>query len=363
MAENNQQWPDLPWNAKLFLFVLSFAFNISRRSDGTVNRFLMSFFDLRTSPSKKPINGGVKTSDIVVEKKKNLWFRLYIPTTANNTPCAASNGAGLPVIFFFHGGGFSYFAPNSKFYDDFCYRLAGELSAFIISVNYRLAPEHRCPTQYEDGFHVLKFIDCTQIEGFSSQANLKHCFLAGDSAGGNLAHHVALKASEHEFSRIELIGNILIQPFFGGEERTESELRLTRAPLITTELTDWMWKTFLPKGDNRDHRTVNVFGPNLVDISKVKFPKTIIFVGGYDPLQDWERRYYEGLRKSTKEVYLVEYPNAMHTFYFFPELPECSSMIKAIRDFMQKQSIGVATDAVPVNFRRFELKPDQNGLI
>ncbi|KAJ9167232.1 hypothetical protein P3X46_021898 [Hevea brasiliensis] len=343
MADNNQQWPDLPWNIKLFLSILSFVVDINRCCDRTVNSFLMSFFDLRTFPSKKPINGGVKTSDIAVERTKILWFRLYIPTANNTTPSAASNGAGLHVIFFFHDGGFTYFAPDSKFYDDFCYRLAGEFSAFIISVNYRLAPEHRCPTQYEDSFHILKFIESTQIKGFSNQANLKHCFLLGDSAGGKLAHHVALKASEHEFSRIELIGNILNQPFFGGEERTESELRLTRAPFISMELTDWIWRAFLPKGDNRDHQTVNVFGPNSIDISKFKFPKTIIFVGGYDPLQDWVRSYYEGLRKSTKEVYFVEYPNAMHTFYLFPELPECSSVIKAMRDFMQSNHQGWPT--------------------
>ncbi|KAF2297080.1 hypothetical protein GH714_016542 [Hevea brasiliensis] len=289
MADNNQQWPDLPCNIKLFLSILSFFVDITRCCDRTVNSFLMSFFDLRTFPSKKPINGRVKTSDIAVERTKILWFRLYIPTANNTTPSAASNGAGLHVIFFFHDGGFTYFAPDSKFYDDFCYRLAG------------------------------------------------------DSAGGKLAHHVALKASEHEFSRIELIGNILNQPFFGGEERTESELRLTRAPFISMELTDWIWKAFLPKGDNRDHQTVNVFGPNSIDISKFKFPKTIIFVGGYDPLQDWVRSYHEGLRKSTKEVYLVEYPNAMHTFYLFPELPECSSVIKAMRDFMQSNHQGWPT--------------------
>ncbi|KAF2297204.1 hypothetical protein GH714_019375 [Hevea brasiliensis] len=233
----------------------------------------------------------------MVDKTRNLWFRLYTPITTNTTTVEVSNGAGLPVIFFFHGGGFAYLSTNSKFYDDLCYRLASELSTFIISVNYRLAPEHRCPTQYEDGFDTLKFINNGRIDDFLSKANLKRCFLAGDSAGGNLAHHVALKASEHEFSTIKLNGNILIQPFFGGEERTESELRLTRAPFITLERTDWMWKTFLPKGENRDHRMVNVFGPNWVDISKVEFLKTIIFVGSYDPLQDWQRRQSNFIKK------------------------------------------------------------------
>ncbi|KAJ9167231.1 hypothetical protein P3X46_021897 [Hevea brasiliensis] len=334
MAQNDHpQWPDhLPWNVNLFLSALSFSFDVTRRSNGTVNRFLMNFFDLRTSPSKKPING-VKTTDITIDKARNLWFRLYTPTTTTDDGA----GTGLPVIFFFHGGGFAFMAPSSKPFDELCYGLARELSAIIISVNYRLAPEHRWPSEYEDGFDTLKFIDTTNIEGFSVKANLKQCFIAGDSAGGNVVHHVALKASEHEFSNLKLIGNISIQPFFGGEERTESELRLTRAPFVTMERADWMWKAFLPQGSNRDHPAANVFGPNSVDILGVNFPATIIFVGGFDPLQDWQKRYYEGLKKYGKEAYLVEFPNAPHSFYAFPELPEFFLFIKETKDFMQKQ--------------------------
>ncbi|EEF38949.1 Arylacetamide deacetylase, putative [Ricinus communis] len=337
MAERNQQWPDnIPWNVKLFIHALSFGLDITRRSDGIVNRCLMSFFDIKASPSKKPIKG-VMSADITVDKARNLWFRLYTPTTITTDD-------GLPVIFFFHGGGFAYMSANSKPYNDFCYQLARELSAIIISVSYRLAPEHRCPTQYEDCFDTMRFIDSTGIEQISSIANLKQCFIAGDSAGGNLVHHVAVKASEYEFSNIKLIGNIVIQSFFGGEERTESELRLTRAPFVTMERADWMWKVFLPEGSNRDHWAANVFGPNsLVDISGVKFPATIVFVGGFDPLQDWQKRYYEALKKFGKEAYLVEYPNAFHTFYAYPEVAEASLFLKEVKNFMQKQS-AIATN-------------------
>ncbi|PRQ22395.1 putative carboxylesterase [Rosa chinensis] len=76
---------------------------------------------------------------------------------------------------------------------------------------------------------------------------------------------------------------LAIQLFFGGEERTESETRLTRVPLVNIERTGWMWKAFLPEGSDRDHPVVNVFGPNAVDISGVDFPATIVFVGGFDP--------------------------------------------------------------------------------
>lgn len=231
-------------------------------------------------------------------------------------------------------------AANTKAFDAYCRRLAGELPAVIVSVNYRLAPENRYPSQYEDGIDVMKFIDneSSSINDFPSNADLKRCFVAGDSAGGNLAHNVAVQANEHKFCNLKLIGVIAIQPFFGGEERTESEHRLVGAPLVSMERADWMWKAFLPEGSNRDHPAANVFGPNGDDISGVNFPATIVIVGGFDPLQDWQKRYYEGLKKCDKEAYLIEYPNAVHGFYFFPELDEGSFLIKDLNDFIRSQS-------------------------
>lgn len=233
-------------------------------------------------------------------------------------------------------------AANSMSYDDLCKRLAREIPAVVVSVNYRLSPEHRYPSQYEDGFDVLKFIDNPDFEGFSAFGNTdtsssKAFFIAGDSAGGNLAHHVALKACQHQFSRLKLRGVIALQPFFGGEERTESELKLAGAPLISVKRTDWMWKAFLPHGYNRDHQVVNVFGPNSVDISDLPFPPTLVFIGGFDPLQDWQRKYVEGLNKSGKHVYKIEYPNAIHGFYAFPQLPDTSLLMAEIKNFVLKQ--------------------------
>ncbi|GMI68667.1 carboxyesterase 18 [Hibiscus trionum] len=323
--------PKLPWYVRLFVSTMSFGVDICRRSNFTVNRTLIKLFDLKSSASDNPLNG-VKSSDIVVDSSCDLWFRLYTPTHARD--CESPT---FPLILFFHGGGFAFMAPNSKPYDAFCRRLVGELSAIVISVNYRLSPEHRFPTQYEDGVKVLKFIDDMNYWAEGLNANLKQCFIAGDSAGGNLAHHVAVKANQHKFRNLRVIGIIAIQPFFGGEERTEAEIQLEGAPFISRERTDWMWKAFLPEGSDRDHPAANFFGPNGEDISGVEYPATIVFVGGFDPLKDWQKRYYEGLKKSGKEAYLVEYPNAIHTFYYYPQLPETSLFMKEIGDFMQKQ--------------------------
>ncbi|KAM5570750.1 putative carboxylesterase 18 [Rosa sericea] len=320
-----QSSPDLPWTVRLLISAVSFAADASRRSNFTVNRRLWNLFDYKPSPLTKP-HRNLKSSDVVVaDPSRNLWFRLYTPTAATTK---------LPIIVFFHGGGFAFMSASSKPYDDFCQRLARELPAVVVSVNYRLSPEHRYPCQYDDGFDVLKFIDGCSDSLFEG-ANLGQCFLAGDSAGGNIAHHVAIRASAHEFRHVKVVGMLAIQPFFGGEERTESETRLKNMPLVNIERTDWLWKAFLPEGSDRDHPVANVFGPNAVDISGVDFPATVVIVGGLDPLQDWQKRYYEGLKKRGKQAELVVFPNAIHTFYGYPELDDSSVFIHKVRDFVQ----------------------------
>ncbi|KAJ4718345.1 Alpha/beta hydrolase-3 [Melia azedarach] len=324
--------PDLPWKPKLHQYIINFVIRSSCRNNLTVNRSLFNLVDLKSSASDKPKHG-VKSSDITVDSSRNLWFRLYTPTDASPT-------TSLPVIVYFHGGGFAFFDANSKSYDDFCRRLARELPAVVISVNYRLAPEHRYPSPLEDGIDVLKFIDdsSNNIDCFPASADVKHCFLAGDSAGGNLVHHVAVLSNDCSFRELKLNGVIAIQPYFSEEKRDESGMKVRKAPSASEDLGHWMWTAYLPEGSDRDHPTANVFGPNAVDISSLKIPATLVVIGGFDPLKVGQKKYYEGMMKYGKEVYLIEYSDAIHGFYLWPELIESSLFIKAVKDFIESQS-------------------------
>lgn len=186
---------------------------------------------------------------------------------------------------------------------------------------------------------MLKFIDGKQCN-FPANANLSQCFLGGDSAGANIAHHVAVRASRYTFQEMKVVGLIQIQPFFGGEERTESEIRLKHAPLISLPRTDWLWKVFVPEGCDRNHEAVNVFGSvhSVQDMKGlVDFPHTVVVIGGFDPLKDWQRRYYQGLKKCGKDVDLVEFLDAIHAFYLFPELPESNLFFKQVQDFIDQK--------------------------
>lgn len=317
--------PSLPWKTRIYVSLISTLNDAACRSDGTVNRRLPRLLDFQAPPNPKPTNS-VSSSDTTIDASRNLWFRLFCPSLPSNLQ--------LPVVIFFHGGGFTFLSPASQAYDAVCRRFARKLPAFVVSVNYRLTPEHIYPSQYDDGFEVLKFLNDNGTTILPENADLSRCFLAGDSAGANLAHHVAVRACQTGFQTLKLMGVISIQPFFGGEERTEAEKQLVGAFLVSVPRTDWCWKAFLPTGSNRDHEAVNVSGPNAKNIAGLDFPETMVVVGGFDPLKDWQRRYYQWLRASGKEATLMEYPNMIHAFYLFPELPEASQLIMQIKDFM-----------------------------
>ncbi|KAI3786918.1 hypothetical protein L1987_40998 [Smallanthus sonchifolius] len=321
----------LPWKTRISLWLFDTAIDLITRKDGTVNRGLLKLVDFRIPSSSEPING-VNTYDVTVDPTRELWFRVFVPT---QYPVE-----DLPVMVFFHGGAYIVLSPDVNIYDDVCRKFARELPAIVVSVNYRLAPEHRHPAQHDDGLDVLKFLDIEENRSkwLPENANISRCFIAGDSAGGHIAHHVTQRASQFNFQKLKVTGLVAIQPFFGGEERTDSEIRLDgSAPIVSMKRTDWFWNAFMPlEPYNRDHPIINVSGPNGVDISKMDFPATMVVVAGFDGLRDWQIRYYQWLKKSGKEAYLVDYPHMFHTFYVFPELPESDQLISEVKDFIHK---------------------------
>ncbi|KAK7380173.1 hypothetical protein VNO78_32645 [Psophocarpus tetragonolobus] len=327
MAQTSKQKPLLPWKTRFSISFLSTLTDYARRSNGTVNRRLMDFLDRKAQANPTPVNA-VSTIDVTVDPSRSLWFRLF-------TPDRDANAALLPVIVFFHGGGFAFLSPDSFAYDAVCRRFCRRFHAVVVSVNYRLTPEHRYPCQYEDGEAVLRFLDENR-QVLPENADLSKCFLVGDSAGGNLAHHVAVRVVKLGLREIRVIGLVSIQPWFGGQERTAAEVKFEGAPLVSMERTDWLWKAFLPEGSDRDHPAVNVSGPNSQDLSGLDYPDTLVFVAGFDPLQDWQRRYYDWLRKSGKNAQLIHYPTMIHAFYIFPELPESSHLLSEVKDFITK---------------------------
>ncbi|CAF2145016.1 unnamed protein product, partial [Brassica napus] len=179
-----------------------------------------------------------------------------------------------------------------KPFHDFCNRMARELNAVVASPSYRLAPEHRLPAAYDDGVDALRFIRTSDDEWIKSHADLSNVFLMGTSAGGNLAYNVGLRSALADLSPVRIRGLVLHHPFFGGEERCESEIRLEHDQVFPPTAGDVCWELCLPVGANRDHEYSNLTvgdGPvNMEMIGRLGW-KVVVSGGGGDPMIDRQR--------------------------------------------------------------------------
>ncbi|KAG2693572.1 hypothetical protein I3843_08G098400 [Carya illinoinensis] len=309
----------VPLNTWVLISNFKLAYNLLRRADGTFNRELAEFLDRKVVANSNPVDGVFSFDH--VDRATGLLNRIYRPAPENEAKWGIielekplSTTEIVPVIIFFHGGSFAHSSVSSAIYDTFCRRLVKICKAVVVSVNYRRSPEHRYPCAYDDGWAALTWVKSrTWLQ--SGKDSKVHVYLAGDSSGGNIVHHVAMKAAEEE---VEVLGNILLHPLFGGEKRTESEKRLDGKYFTRIQERDWYWRAYLPEGEDRDHPACNPFGPRGKSLVGVKFPKSLVVVAGLDLVQDWQLAYVEGLNKSGQAVKLLYLEQATIGFYFFP---------------------------------------------
>ncbi|XP_021902008.1 gibberellin receptor GID1B-like [Carica papaya] len=325
----------VPLNTWVLISNFKLAYNILRRSDGSFNRELAEFLDRKLPANTIPVDGVFSFDH--VDRATGLLNRVYQPAPSNPTQWGTvdlenslSTTEIVPVIVFFHGGSFTHSSANSAIYDTFCRRLVSVCKAVVVSVNYRRSPEYRYPSAYDDGWAALKWVKSrTWLQ--SGKDSKVYVYLAGDSSGGNIAHNVAVRAAE---SDIEVFGNILLHPMFGGQERTESEKRLDGKYFVTIQDRDWYWRAFLPEGEDRDHPASNPFGPRGKNIEELKFPKSLVVVAGFDLIQDWQLNYVEGLRKAGQAVKLLFLEQATIGFYFLPNNSHFYCLMEEIKDFI-----------------------------
>ncbi|KAI5659029.1 hypothetical protein M9H77_27822 [Catharanthus roseus] len=329
----------VPLNTWVLISNFKLAYNLLRRPDGTFNRHLAEFLDRKVSANAIPVEG-VYSFDVIIDREIGLLSRVYRPVQNDKAPSSFAEleqpvtADVVPVILFFHGGSFAHSSANSAIYDTLCRRLVRICKAVVISVNYRLAPENRYPCAYDDCWAAVKWANSRKWLQSKKDSKV-HIFLCGDSSGGNIVHNVALRATE---SDIDILGNILLNPLFGGEKRTESELRLDGKYFVRVQDRDWYWRAYLPEDADRDHPACNPFGPNGINLKGVKFPKSLVVVAGLDLVQDWQRAYVDGLRDAGQEVNLISLEEATVGFYFLPNNDYFYIVMDAISDFVCAKS-------------------------
>ncbi|KAL3654386.1 hypothetical protein CASFOL_004067 [Castilleja foliolosa] len=194
---------------------------------------------------------GVTCRDTVIDSYTNVWARVYCPDPARESQ--------LPVLVYFHGGGFCVGSACWRCYHEFLAKLAAKANCAVVSVNYRLAPENPLPAAYDDGVKAVVWVrQQVFVEGskwWARKCNFESIFLCGDSAGANIAYNVAVRLK----AAADVKGLILIQPFFGGERRTYTEEYMAQPPrsALTVSASDAYWRLALPAGADRDHPWCN----------------------------------------------------------------------------------------------------------
>ncbi|XP_057488075.1 probable carboxylesterase 17 [Actinidia eriantha] len=261
----------------------------------------------------------VTSKDVVIDKFTSLWARLYVPSHQYGK---------LPLLVYFHGGGFCVGSTSWSCYHNFLSNLASIAGCVIVSVNYRLAPENRLPAAYEDGFKAVMWVKQQALNGsdeekwWVNRCSFSSVFLAGDSAGANIAHNVATRLGSNGTSDPSILkplclkGTILIQPFFGGETRTESERQAVQPPgsALTLPSSDTYWQLSLPVGANRDHHWCNPLAKGSTKVGDCGLPPMMVCISEMDILKDRNLEFCAAMASAGKRVEKVIYRGVGHAF-------------------------------------------------
>ncbi|KAK4489474.1 hypothetical protein RD792_005283 [Penstemon davidsonii] len=291
---------------------------MTRNPDGSITRKLECVPTVPASYKPDPNPFPVLTKYIPINLEKKTWARLYIPETEFSSVPTKK----LPLIIYYHAGGFIQGSAASLLFQNLCFQIADQIPAVIVSVEHRLAPEHRLPAAYDDGMEALHWIKTTKDEWLTDYADLSKCFLMGTSSGGNIVYHVGLRAVEcvDDLAPLKIQGLIFHQPFFGGTQRTDSEVRLRNDKVIPPLVTDVMWELGLPVGVDRDHEYCNpMVGIKSKVLMKVKDQGWRLLVTGCDgdPLVDRQIEFTRMLKDKGLNVISEFIDEGCHGYEFF----------------------------------------------
>ena len=247
---------------------------------------------------------------IVLSAKGEIPIRLYYPSPTDD----------LPIIVYYHGGGFVFGTLNE--YDLLCAKLAHETSALVVSVDYRLAPEHPYPAAAKDAYTALQWVyqNAQSIGGDSTRIAV-----VGDSAGGNLATVVSLMARDSSQYFIDY--QVLLYPATQSIDlTTTSHQNFGEGYGITTRQIDWYIEQYLPNESDR----YEAYASPLLANDLGNLPPALVVLAGFDPLKTEGEQYAEKLQAAGVPVRLLTYESMIHGFANIPEFPQSEELLDEI---------------------------------
>jgi acetyl esterase len=213
-----------------------------------------------------------------------------------------SQGA-LPVVVFFHGGG--WVVGSIASHDAMCRRLCRQSGCIVLSVEYRLAPEHKYPAAVDDAFAATKWVAKHALEIGGDPARIA---VAGDSAGGNMAAAVCLLARDRKGPIIA--AQVLIYPITDYMPDFESYRRNGRGYFLENDSIVWFWRQYL--ADEAQAKEFTASPLRAEDLSGL--PTALLLVAEFDPLLDEGVAYADRLEKAGVRVERFMAQGQIHGF-------------------------------------------------
>lgn len=241
-----------------------------------------------------------------------------------------NNHTDLPVILFYHGGGWVLGDLDS--HDIMCRRLAHENQCIVVAVDYRLAPEHKYPAAVEDAYDALLWVS---QHAHTISGNGRLLSVMGDSAGGNLAAVVCLMARDMDGPPIN--AQILIYPSTDATLQHTSLQAATDTPILNLPIMRYFVQHY---GRSPADAQEPYFSPLLAP-SLHQLPPALVITAEHDPLRDEGRAYAERLLAAGNQTRHIDMPGMIHAFMKLPNLASgTKEAYAAIATFLQETAPG-----------------------
>ncbi len=214
------------------------------------------------------------------------------------------------VLVYFHGGG--WVLGSIVTHDVLCRSITNAAGCIVVSVDYRLAPEHKFPAAPEDCYAAAKWV-AANAKSFGGDPD--RIAVGGDSAGGNLATVVALMARERGGPR--LIFQLLFYPAISAANDTPSQKEFSGDGFILSRADmEWFWNHYLNGSEDRSNPLAC---PNRAN-NLAGLPPALVQTCSHDPLRDEGERYAEQMKKAGVNVTLTRYEGVTHGFVSFADV-------------------------------------------
>jgi len=256
----------------------------------------------------------ISVAQITDTKADGVPVRIY-----NN-----SNGKNQRVIIYYHGGGFVLYGIYS--HDRVCRRLCSMNDCIVVSVDYRLAPEHTFPAAHDDAFTAIKWVQ-KNIEVYGGNPN--DLVVAGDSAGGNLSACMAHRCKKEN---VPLKAQILVYPWIDGKLNNPSIDKNGYGYLLEKSTMFWFQEQYTPKKEDQCLPEVSpCYEKDFTGLAPA-----FILTAQYDPLLDDGYKYYLQLKEAGNKVHYREYEDLFHSFFSLPGVhPLAMQSYQDIKEFLK----------------------------